>query len=122
MLKCVQRNINSLEAVMQLLRIRQVCDLTGLSRSTVYDLMSKGRFPASVRLTDRLIAWRSEDISIWQESRPFTRDIEKSRLSRKSAGNDMFVSKPVDVVCAPSPTDKDDKTGSNDKGTDHEIA
>ena len=33
------------------LRRRAVEQLTGLSRSTIYDLMAKGQFPRPVRLT-----------------------------------------------------------------------
>jgi len=122
MLNCVQRNINSLETHMQMLRIRQVCNLTGLSRSTVYDLMSKGKFPASVRLTDRLIAWRSDDISTWQESRPSTMDIQRSVLPEKLADGELSLSATTDAVNAPSPVPKNHKTTRSDEGTDHETA
>ena len=41
----------------------------GLSRSTVYQLMAAGDFPASVRLTRNSVGWRSDDIDAWIASR-----------------------------------------------------
>ena len=57
---------------MKLLRIKQVCDQTGLSRSTLYELMGRGDFPRSVLLTAHSVGWRSTDVSAWLESRPPT--------------------------------------------------
>lgn len=55
---------------MQLLRIRDVCNVTGLSRSGVYEAMKEGTFPRSVRIARRAVAWRSAEINTWLESRP----------------------------------------------------
>ncbi len=44
-------------------------DLTGLSRSTIYNLMSKGEFPRPVRLTPRIVAWPESRISEWLAQR-----------------------------------------------------
>src|SRR5437764_271572 len=33
-----------------LLRLREVCDMVGLSRSTIYSAMANGRFPRSIRV------------------------------------------------------------------------
>ena len=38
------------------LRRKAVEDLTGLSRSAIYDLMAKGAFPRPVRLTAKAVA------------------------------------------------------------------
>lgn len=54
----------------QVYRRREVEKLTGLSRSTLYEQMAKGRFPRPVRLTQRAVAWRASDISEWLASRP----------------------------------------------------
>ena len=32
-------------------------EITGLSRSTIYDLMAKGEFPRPVKLTAKAVAW-----------------------------------------------------------------
>jgi prophage regulatory protein len=37
----------------------------GLSRSTIYQLMTEGRFPRPVRLGKRAVGWRESDIAEW---------------------------------------------------------
>jgi prophage regulatory protein len=49
--------------------------MTGLSRSTIYKLMSEGNFPSSLKLTQRTVAWSSGDIQQWIESRTPTRSV-----------------------------------------------
>jgi prophage regulatory protein len=46
--------------------------LTGLSRSTIYDLMAKGAFPRPVRLTEKAVAWPESAIVEWLAQRPTT--------------------------------------------------
>lgn len=53
----------------KLLRRPEVESLTGLSRSTLYDWMKRGKFPQPVKLGTRLVAWRENDIGGWLESR-----------------------------------------------------
>ena len=52
-----------------MLRRKQVEEITSLSRSTIYDMMSKGLFPKPVRLGAQRVAWRERDIVEWLESR-----------------------------------------------------
>lgn len=51
-------------------RRRAVEEITGLSRSTIYDLMSKGLFPRPVKLTGKAVAWPESSITDWLNSRP----------------------------------------------------
>jgi prophage regulatory protein len=51
------------------LRRKAVEQITGLSRSTIYHLMSKGDFPKPVRLTNTAVAWPEQDIADWLQSR-----------------------------------------------------
>ncbi|MGO4909809.1 helix-turn-helix transcriptional regulator [Pseudorhodobacter sp. W20_MBD10_FR17] len=51
------------------LRRRAVEDLTGLSRSTIYNLMSKNAFPRPVKLTGKAVAWPESKISEWLAQR-----------------------------------------------------
>jgi prophage regulatory protein len=41
----------------RMLRMRDVVYLTGLSRSTIYKMISDERFPRPVRLSERAVAW-----------------------------------------------------------------
>ena len=57
---------------MHLLRLKKVCDKTGLSRSSIYEAIKRGEFPKSVSIGKRAVAWKSTDIDEWIESRPLT--------------------------------------------------
>lgn len=51
-------------------RRREVETLTGLARSTIYDLMSRGAFPRPVKLTGKAVAWPETAITEWLAKRP----------------------------------------------------
>lgn len=51
-----------------LLRLPAVIRRTGLSRSTIYRLMSEKQFPRPVKLSERAIGWRGSDIDLWSSS------------------------------------------------------
>lgn len=53
-----------------ILRRAQVQERTGLSRSLLYRLIKEGRFPTSVKLSERAVGWRSCHIDEWLENRP----------------------------------------------------
>ena len=55
--------------VQQLLRIRQVEELTGLSRYSIYRYMAQGDFPRQVKLGSRAVAWKADDLRSWLDSR-----------------------------------------------------
>ena len=56
----------------QVLRLRDVILRTGISRSTIYERMSRGAFPKPIRLGERAVGWRDSDIEAWIESRPLS--------------------------------------------------
>lgn len=49
----------------RMLRIRAVCEATGLSRSTIYKKISDGDFPTPTRLSERAIGWKRSVIEEW---------------------------------------------------------
>ena len=53
----------------RLLRLRDVIDATGVPRSTIYAWVASGEFPRPRRLGPRAVAWRSDEIHSWIESR-----------------------------------------------------
>ncbi|PTV95927.1 AlpA family transcriptional regulator [Rhodobacter aestuarii] len=53
----------------KILRRPAVEELTGLSRSTIYEWMRLNKFPRPVALGARLVAWRESDIQAWLEAR-----------------------------------------------------
>ena len=54
----------------RLLRRRQVEEITGLSRSSIYRLMQDGEFPRPVKVGPAAVRWRASGITAWLESRP----------------------------------------------------
>jgi prophage regulatory protein len=52
-----------------LIRRKEVEQLTALSRSRIYDLMSRGEFPKPVRLGVMSVAWPSNEIQQWIDAR-----------------------------------------------------
>lgn len=55
---------------MKFLSIRQVMQLTGLSRMTSYRLECAGEFPKRRQLSKNSVAWLECDIDAWADSRP----------------------------------------------------
>jgi prophage regulatory protein len=50
-----------------IMRLPDVRSRVGLSRSTIYLRISRGEFPAPVRLGANSVGWLSEDIDRWIE-------------------------------------------------------
>ena len=55
--------------VQRLLRIRDVMTRTGISRPQIYRMMTDGRFPRSVKLSERSVAWRESEVCEWINGR-----------------------------------------------------
>ena len=50
-------------------RLPKVMSQTGLSRSTIYDLIKKGKFPSQINLGPRAVGWVANEIVDWIEVR-----------------------------------------------------
>ena len=57
---------------------KQVCERTSLSRSTIWRLRQAGDFPEPVKITERRVAYRAEDVEAWIA--------DKGRLIHQQAG------------------------------------
>lgn len=54
----------------RILRLKEVQRMTGLSRSTIYAEIAKGKFPKQVKLTGaRSVGWYENVVVEWVESR-----------------------------------------------------
>lgn len=60
-----------------LLRLPQVETATGLKKSALYQRIKEGSFPTAVRLGPKSVAWRSDEVSQWVESRPRAQRVEE---------------------------------------------
>ena len=50
-------------------RLPEVMARTGLSRSTIYDKISRSDFPPSINLSLRAVGWVSEEVVDWIQNR-----------------------------------------------------
>jgi prophage regulatory protein len=51
-------------------RLPAVMARSGLGRSLIYAKILAGEFPIPVKLGERAVAWRSDEVDAWIESRP----------------------------------------------------
>ena len=70
--------------VANILRRAAVQKATGLSRSTIYLLMSAAAFPKPVKLGKRSVGWFEGDIIEWQAAKRAERDGEQRRGARNA--------------------------------------
>ena len=54
----------------RLLRRREVEEITSMSPSSIYRLISDEEFPRPVRVGPAAVRWKASDITAWLESRP----------------------------------------------------
>lgn len=72
----LDRTSNTLEDVC-FLRLPEVKSVTGLSKTSIYELIREKSFPAPVRLGPRAVAWVRSEIRQWA--------LERVRASRSAA-------------------------------------
>jgi prophage regulatory protein len=62
----------------KLIRIKSVIELTGISKSSVYDLSTRNLFPKSIQLVPggTSVAWVESEVEGWIEERIAERDQE----------------------------------------------
>ena len=54
---------------LQIIRLPQLKALTGLSKTTLYDLIKKGEIPKPIKLGTRAVGWLQSDIETFIASR-----------------------------------------------------
>ena len=62
------------ERSLRILRLPQVCDVTGLGRSMIYQMEADQRFPKRVKIGTRAVGWLEKEVHAW-----LIRRIENSR-------------------------------------------
>ena len=53
----------------RILRRKEVEEITGLSRSSIYLRIQRGTFPAPIKLGARAVGWLEQEIEAWLEAR-----------------------------------------------------
>lgn len=69
----------------QILRLPQVCRITGLCRSMIYQLESQRRFPCRVRIGARAVGWVESEVQSWVAER-----IQRHRARPISISRDLY--------------------------------
>lgn len=52
-------------APLQILRLPQVCRVTGLCRSMIYQLEAERRFPRRIKIGTRAVGWVEGEVQAW---------------------------------------------------------
>jgi prophage regulatory protein len=55
---------------MQILRLKDVTERTGLSGSTIWRLERAGKFPTRLQLSNNAVGWNEADVLVWLRGRP----------------------------------------------------
>jgi prophage regulatory protein len=53
----------------RLLRLPQVCDITGVKRSMIYQMEAERRFPRRIKIGVRAVAWLEAEVREWVAQR-----------------------------------------------------
>jgi len=53
------------ESSLRILRLAQVCDVTGLGRSMIYQMEADLRFPKRVKIGTRAVGWIEQEVKAW---------------------------------------------------------
>jgi prophage regulatory protein len=68
-------------AAVQILRLPQVCQRTGLCRSMIYQLEAEHQFPRRIKIGVRAVGWIEEEVREW-----LTQRVDHSRGSLERSG------------------------------------
>lgn len=52
-----------------IIRQKRLAEITGLSRSTIYNLISSGSFPKQISLGKRAVGWLATEVDQWLQER-----------------------------------------------------
>lgn len=74
---------------MKLIRQKEVTEMTGVSRASVYKLMAVGRFPKSVSLGERAVAWVESEVQEWILERIAERDEQQLGYASSSSSDSI---------------------------------
>ncbi len=50
-------------------RLPEVLKQTGLSRSTIYEMIGRGEFPRQINLGARAVGWVADDVLAWLDAK-----------------------------------------------------
>ena len=75
--------------IRKILRLPQVIEAVGETRSTIYKRISDGEFPKPVKLGPKSVGWVEEEIAAYNEARIAARD-SGQRMTVPTTPTDIF--------------------------------
>lgn len=57
------------QSKLKILRLKQVLDILGICKTSLYNLIESNKFPKQIRITERTVGWLESDIREWIEER-----------------------------------------------------
>ena len=60
--------------LIRFLRLPEVIQISGYRRTTIYEMIKAGNFPAPVHLGPRAVAWLESEVEAWMQERIDARD------------------------------------------------
>ncbi|MCG9737687.1 AlpA family transcriptional regulator [Shewanella insulae] len=61
---------------MKLIKLKEVMEITSLSKATLYRMIKQGAFPEQLSIGGRAVAWVEDEVLIWIEERVSERDLQ----------------------------------------------
>ncbi|WP_234830761.1 helix-turn-helix transcriptional regulator, partial [Vibrio anguillarum] len=62
---------------LKVIRLKEIIELTGLSKSTIYRLTESKKFPKQLSLGERSVGWLESEVNEWLEKRIDDRNHQK---------------------------------------------
>jgi len=57
--------MDAIDATSRLIRLSEVCKLTGFAKSYIYNQIRKGNFPAPVKIGSKSVRWELHKVLAW---------------------------------------------------------
>ncbi|MDW8371840.1 MAG: AlpA family phage regulatory protein [Geminicoccaceae bacterium] len=67
----------------RLLKIGEVVNITGISKSVIYAMVRRGEFPPPIKIGYKTARWSSEEVYAWMRDIVRVRGLPKSVASRE---------------------------------------
>ena len=83
---------------MKLIRLKEVMEITGLGRSSIYKFMIEKTFPQSISLGDRAVAWEVNEIDEWIMSKIENRNENEDKQTKSEKVNKVSEKEVVQFI------------------------
>jgi len=62
--------VMAVKVVGEIVRRKELCQITGLSAATLWRLEREGDFPSRIHLAAKSVGWRRSEVELWLATRP----------------------------------------------------